>query len=108
MSGGYFDYKQFDISRIADDIEEKLKNQGKEKDREDLQWYSEEYLLKYPEDRFHVSYSEEVQEVFKEAVRQLRIAEIYVTRIDWYLSGDDSDEGMIRRLNKDLKGLENK
>lgn len=96
MSGGFFDYKQFDISRIADDIEEKLKKQGKEKDKEDLQWYSE--------DRFHVSYSERVQEVFKEAVRQLRIAEIYATRIDWYLSGDDSEEGMIRRLNKELKG----
>ena len=103
MSGGHFNYDQYKIGYIAEAIEEELENQGKEIDAEELRFYSEEYLERHPEERFHRTYSKEVQKIFKEAIRQLKIAEIYATRIDWYLSGDDSAESMIKRLNKELE-----
>ena len=41
-------------------------------------------------------------EIMKEAYRQIRLAEIYATRVDWMMSGDDSEETMVERLKEDI------
>ena len=38
--------------------------------------------------------------------RILRLAEIYTTRIDWMMSGDDSEESMHKRLKVELEEFE--
>jgi hypothetical protein len=78
MSGGRFEYKQYDMNYIADKIEHEVLINGKKK---------------------------EVIEKFKEAVIILRKAAIYTQRIDWLLSGDDEEETFLERLKKDLKEL---
>ncbi len=45
-------------------------------------------------------------ETMKQAYRQLRIAEIYAHRIDWMMSGDDSEETLQKRLQKELQAFE--
>ena len=105
MSGGHFDYNQYKIREIWEDIQQKLDNQGKEKSKEDLKYYPEEYLEKYPEDRFNLVYSDDVQQIFKEGIEILKKAEIYAQRIDWYLSGDDGEESFIERLAEDLNSI---
>ena len=45
----------------------------------------------------------EVMEIFKEGVRKLKETAVYAQRIDWYLSGDDSEESLIERLKEDLE-----
>lgn len=47
----------------------------------------------------HYKYPDEVIDKLKEAVKVLRMAEIYAHRIDWVLSGDDGEETFLRRLN---------
>lgn len=42
----------------------------------------------------------------KEAYRQLRVAEIYAQRVDWMMSGDDSEETMQKRLHQELQAFE--
>ena len=42
----------------------------------------------------------------KEAYRQIRIAEIYATRVDWMMSGDDSEESFRERIKEDLEEFE--
>ena len=42
----------------------------------------------------------------KEAYRQIRIAEIYATRVDWMMSGDDSEESFRERVKEDLAEFE--
>ena len=78
MSGGRFEYKQYDMNYIADKIEHEVLINSKKK---------------------------EVIEKFKEAVIILRKAAIYTQRIDWLLSGDDEEETFLKRLKKDLKEL---
>ena len=39
MSGGRFDYNQYRIRQIWEDIQEELDKQGKEKPKEDLRYY---------------------------------------------------------------------
>ena len=38
----------------------------------------------------------------KEAYRQIRIAEIYATRVDWLTSGNDSEESFHERIKTEL------
>jgi hypothetical protein len=102
MSGGAFDYNQYKIREIWEDIQQELDKQGKEKSKEDLKYYD---LEKYPEDRFEHVYREDVQQIFKEGVEILKKAEIYAQRIDWYLSGDDGEDSLISRLKYDLSKL---
>lgn len=109
MSGGKFDYNQYRIRQIWEDIQEELDKQGKEKPKEDLRYYDKEYLEKYPEEKYNETYSEEVQQIFKEAIYVLKKSEIYAQRIDWYLSGDDGEDSLISRLKSELELLnENK
>lgn len=42
----------------------------------------------------------------KEAYRQIRIAEIYAERVDWTMSGDDSEDCFRERIKEDLAEFE--
>lgn len=96
MSGGKFNYDQYKIKEIADDIQELLDRQGKE--IPDDGWC-------YSYDGLYETYPEEVQEAMKKGVEMLRVAHIYAQRIDWFLSGDDGEESFRKRLREDLMKL---
>lgn len=105
MSGGHFDYSQYHISYIVDEIEGVLERQGKEKPKDEL-YMCRDYYEKYPEEMYYPTYPAEVQEKMREAVKQLRIAAVYAQRIDWMLSGDDSMESFLRCLEEELTDLQ--
>jgi hypothetical protein len=83
MSGGLFNYEQYKIQQIADDIEQNIV------DNEDVGW--------------DYKYKDETIAEFKRAVEMLRRAYIYVQRIDWLVSADDSESTFHKRLNQQLK-----
>lgn len=60
----------------------------------------------YEDDEYYPEYTEETIQIFREAVKLLRKAAIYANRIDWLLSGDDGEESLKERLEKELKKLE--
>jgi len=49
------------------------------------------------------NYSEATMKEIESAVTILRLAYIYVRRIDWLVSGDDSEEAFHERLQKEIK-----
>jgi len=110
MSGGTFNYQQYRIREIADSVEEEIAKSGKPKTerelKEDYPWRDEEYFEKYPEDKFHYAYPDEIIAEFKKGYELLRKAEIYAQRIDWYLAGDDGNETFLERLKQELDVLE--
>lgn len=81
MSGGHFNYDQYRIDSIAESIES--------------------YIYDNNDDR----YTPETLDKFREAVVLLRKASVYAQRIDWLLSGDDSEESFHKRLDNDLRRL---
>jgi len=105
MSGGAFDYSQYKIRDIHEQIQQELDRQGKEKQKEDLKYFDKDYLEKYPEERFEHVYREDVQKIFKDGIEILKKAEIYAQRINWYLSGDDGEDSLVSRLKNDLEKL---
>ena len=108
MSGGAFDYNQYKIGYIAEQIEEVIIKNGVKKTPEEIKdegWRDDSWYEKYPEDKFHYKYPDEVIEKMKEAVKSLKIAQEYAQRVDWLLSGDDGEESFLRRLEEELNEL---
>ena len=87
MSGGHFDYQQYRLGDIADSIEASIEVNNVKS--EEFEWVQE--------------YSAETIAEFKTAVDLLRRARIYAQRIDWLLSGDDSEKDFHKRLKEELR-----
>ena len=64
------------------------------------------YYDRYPDEADVLELSDETINAMKEAYRQIRIAEIYATRVDWMMSGDDSEDSFRERIKEDLARFE--
>lgn len=64
------------------------------------------YYDRYPDDADVLELTDGTVEAMKEAYKQIRIAEIYATRVDWMMSGDDSEENFRERIKEDLAEFE--
>jgi hypothetical protein len=108
MSGGHWEYLQYRFTDVAEDIRKLIDKNGKEKTTEELKYscMDDSWFEKYPDEKFHYKYSDEMIEKFKDGLRHIEIAQIYMQRLDWLLSGDDGDESFMSRLDNDLKKLE--
>jgi len=93
MSGGRFDYDQYKIGYIAEAIQKEIDNNGKKKDKKEFSW----------EDDFYQTYENKTIQRFNEAVKFLKLAQIYAHRVDWFLSSDDGEDSFHKRLNEELK-----
>lgn len=92
MSGGHFDYNQYRIDQIAEDIAQIIRNN---KNEELDEWGSKKGYF----------FPDEVIEEFKKAVQILDTAYVYVQRIDYLLSGDDGEDSFHSRLKDELNSL---
>jgi len=88
MSGGHFDYQQYRMHDVAEQIKEAI-------ERNDT---PDEY-------DYCANYSKETLNKFRKAIELLTEAEAYAQRIDWLLSGDDSEESFHRRLKEELDAI---
>ena len=91
MSGGHFDYAQYRIQSIIDSIEQAIINN--EKEYRGNEWFQAE------------KFEKETIDEFKVGLIYLKMAQTYAQRIDWLLSGDDSEETFHERLLEDLDEL---
>lgn len=91
MSGGHFEYEQDRFEWfIARPLAELIRNNKVKPD----DWCGDWQGQCYPDDIIHE---------FKNALEALRVAYVYVQRIDWLVSGDDGEETFRKRLAHDLK-----
>ena len=93
MSGGHFNYKQYELGQMADEIEQIILDN----DSEEVNEYG---------DRKGYGYSPETILAFEYARTALLQAQIYVQRIDWLVSGDDGEDSFHRRLEADFDALD--
>lgn len=77
MSGGYFDYTQARIDAAAGRVSSLIETNDQ--------------------------YSKETLAEFGKALAMLRASAIYLQRIDWLISGDDTEETFHKRLKEDLR-----
>jgi len=95
MSGGQFDYNQYKIDEIAEQVMSFITDNYSEEPNE---WgYA----------RGH-RYSPETIGEFKRGLYFLKMAFIYAHRIDWLVSADDSEESFHNRLKEQTEDLNKK
>ncbi len=92
MSGGHFDYKQYHINDIVEELEKIIRENNSEEKNE----YG---------DNIGYKFSDKTISEFKEGLHYLKIAQLYAQRIDWLVSGDDGEESFQSRLRQELKEL---
>ena len=92
MSGGHFNYEQYKISQIADDIDQLVRDNNNEERNE---WG----------DTKGNNFSAETIAEFKKGIEILKQAYVYAQRIDWLISGDDGEDTFHERLKDDLEKL---
>jgi len=89
MSGGEFDYQQYHLNEIADQIERIIaKNDSTEKN---------EYGYEIGN-----HFSKETIEKFQETIITLRRGAIMAQRVDWLISADDSEDSFHKRWKEEL------
>ena len=76
MSGGYFDYVQDRMFRAADRLASLIETDDQ--------------------------YSKETLAEFGKALAMLRASAIYLQRIDWLISGDDTEKSFHKYLKEEL------
>lgn len=120
MSGGRFDYKQWHIDDIANQLEEYIYGRELYEDEGEVDEYINNLFFWNDEDKIKAEkfirknrrtlpnryeYSEETIAEFKRGIDILRQAYVYTQRIDWLLSGDDGEESFHERLREELDEL---
>ena len=88
MSGGYFDYSDYAMNSIADELERIIEIYDSKRGEAWLQ-----------------SYDSETINAFRCGLKKLKEAAIYIHRIDYLLSTDDSEEDFHLRLADDLSKI---
>lgn len=88
MSGEIFDYKEFWIEQLADELEVAIFNE-EAKIKEKSPW----------------CYSKDTIKFMKKIHKRLREDYVYVKRLAYLLSGDDGEEDLMPRIREDLEEL---
>lgn len=88
MSGEMFDYKEFCIEQLADELEVAIFNE-ETKIKEKSPW----------------CYSKDTIKFMKKMHKRLREDYIYMKRLAYVLSGDDGEEQLMPRIKEDLEEL---
>ena len=89
MSGGRFGYSQHRLTVMVEEIEMVIQNN----DVKDEWGYAD-------------NFSEETLQEFRKGIEILNRAYVYAQRIDWLVSGDDSEPYFHTRLQQELKELD--
>lgn len=93
MSGGYFDYKQYELGVIADSIEQVIKD-----------WENKTKSEYEDRTKWDFQNPSTILELYN-AMNCLRKAEIYAQRVDWLLSSDDGENCFHERLKEDFRDM---
>ena len=86
MSGGAFDYKQYQLDEMGDVLEHWITTNTERLDEGS-------------------GYKPATIAEFKTALLLVRAARVYLQRVDWLVSGDDGEETFHNRLLEELNEL---
>lgn len=91
MSGGRYNIHPFMFDEIIDDIDYAIKDSDENKGKE------HSFL------EFHYDISDDAKKELINGREIIKLARIYINRIDYLLDGDDGNDDFIKRLKEDIQ-----
>jgi hypothetical protein len=89
MSGGHFEYRNYLLDELADEVERLIAQNGREENDGGYKW-------KRPE------YDQDTLDKFRLTAETLRKGSKMLKRVDWLASGDDGEETFKRRWEEEI------
>ena len=106
MSGGKLEYSRYRLEEIINTIEDEINNNDKPPyDNPDNEWDRLENERFYAEGGYR--WMPDTIKEFKKGIKLIKMADIYMHRMDYLLSGDDGEDNFHRRLKEDLNNIKN-
>ena len=96
MSGGFFDYQQHRLEDMANEIDKLIARNGapiEHVDDFEPRWSP----------THHDSFPPDILARFRETARELRRVGDMLQRVDWLMSGDDSEDTFRQRWSKEVR-----
>lgn len=87
MSGGHFNYEQFRLESMHEELQELVKN-------------NDDNTLNDFGDKKGLFFSLKTVRRFEQAAVLVKLAQHFVHRVDWLVSGDDGEETFHERLKE--------
>lgn len=104
MSGGKLEYSRYRLEEIINTIEDEINNNDKPPyNNPDNEWDILENERFYAEGGYR--WTPDTIKEFKKGIKLIKMADIYIHRIDWLLSGDDGEVDFHKLLKKELNNL---
>lgn len=91
MSGGAFEYKQYLLDDLADEVERIIARNGRKENSDGFEWQRPKY-------------DEEILAKFRETAKTLRLAGKMLQRVDWLVSADDGEDSFKERWKEEVEG----
>jgi hypothetical protein len=85
MSGGYFNYNQYILIDMINKLDERKKR-----------------IKDYGKDIDVLTIDKSTEDLIEDAKVIAKLAQIFIHRVDWLLSGDDGPETFKERIKEDL------
>lgn len=89
MSGGHFEYRNYLLDELADEVERLIALNGREEDFDGYKWKRAEY-------------DEDTLSKFRLTIETLRKGSKMLERVDWLASGDDGEETFKKRWREEI------
>ena len=93
MSGGRYSISPYMFDEIIEDIDNAIKDSDENKGKETSCF------------DFHYDISDDAKKELIKGKEIIKLAKIYIHRIDYLLDGDDSNDDFIRRLKEDKEKM---
>lgn len=85
MSGGHFDYVQHNLDDVVEEMNRLI------------------YKNSSPNEYGYANnFSQETLNEFVNTIRAVKLARVYVQRVDWLVSGDDGENTFHEKLKEDI------
>ena len=93
MSGGHFNYVQWRLTEVSQEIEDRIENNGSQ-------------MRDGWNDLLYDDFSSETLTRFKLAARLTELAQKAITRVDWLLCSDDGEDSFQERWDKEIGSID--
>lgn len=102
MSGGHFEYREYSLKSIIEDLKDIIDKNKKEIPEKELLGGAELYEA-YPDEKLYYNYNDKTIRYIKKTIKCLKKSYKMTRHIDYLICGDYSEDTFLEKITKTIK-----